>query len=157
MEDNILRYIFVLLIMITMFSSCSNNTSEKNSKPYVNPVEDEESLNKYSESEKARDIGKIILKTPGIQRVVVVVSGNTALIGLDIDERVRSNSGYYKNIAVEKVREIDSNISKIEVTSDAAMYERISKLNEDVLNGRPLSGISQDFKNILKKSNLTGE
>lgn len=111
-------------------------------------------VDKYSENEKARNIVNSILTVPGIKRVIVVVNGKTALIGLDVDNNQSGNINYLKNAAVQKTRSVEPNITNVEVTADKDMYARISKLNEDIINGKPLTGVAEDFISVIRKVNL---
>jgi len=154
MEVSYLRYIFTVIIILLLLAGCANQKSENNSLKYAKPIQDKSSLTRFSENEKAKKIANNILKVQGIKKVVVVVSGKTALIGLNIDKKDKNRSEYFKNIAIQKTNDIDTSISDIKVTLDDDMYNRINKLNEDISSGSPLSGVIRDFKKIFKNINI---
>lgn len=140
---------FIVIILILIITSCTSNQGngvrlKQNSKSQTN-------ISKYAENEKAKNIANSILNIPGVKKTVVVVNGKTALIGLVVDNNKDLQKSYYKEMAIQKVKAIDSSISRIQVTLEKDMYDRISKLNDDILNDKPLRGIMRDFKNLLGK------
>lgn len=144
--------LIIIILSFLLLSGCANKQSPKiginNDAGYVS----QESSDKYSENEKAKSIVQEILKLNGVEKAVVVVNKNIALIGIKLQNVSEDNRQYFKDIAVAKVKKIAPEISNAEVTFDDAMYNRISRLNNDISKGKPLDGIKDDFNNILKRN-----
>lgn len=140
-----MRHIILIFFLIIFLLGCQNNIQpQKYSKPLSDDL-----LYKYSENEKAKDITKSITENSMIKNAVVVVSGNTALIGLNMNSD-GNNINNIKEDIIQKVKMFDSSISNIEISTDKEMYNRINKLNQDIINDKPIKGIVEDFINLLK-------
>lgn len=149
-----LRFIYIILIFIFFISGCSGQ-KENLPKPQSNPKPLNGSMiNRNIENDKAKNIANSILKTPGINKAVVVLNGTTALVGLNVNKSINTENNY-KRISEQKVVEIDGNITNIEVTTDDTMYKRISKLNEDIKNGKPLGGIIEEFMGLIRRTKIS--
>lgn len=147
-----LKHILLLLVFLLLFTSCTPIRSGDNEQRQrgTKIADEKPSIYRYSENEKAKRIANSILLAPGVKKVVVVVNGKMALIGLDIDSKKEDDKNYYKEIAIRETQKVDKNISNIEVTTDKIMYDRIQKLNDDIKKERPLRGILQDFMSLFK-------
>lgn len=148
-----LRFIFIIVLSLFFISGCSGQ-KDNTAKPHYSKPLNNSQTNRYIENEKAKSIANSILKTPGVNKTVVVISGTTALIGLDVNKNINTENNY-KHISTQKVSEIDGNITKIEVTTDSSMYKRISKLNEDITNGKPLSGAIEEFMGLIRTTKIS--
>jgi YhcN/YlaJ family sporulation lipoprotein len=144
--------IIVLIISLFLLTGCVGQKNDGNIPNGNKGNIISESYDKYEEDEKAKNIVNQLLNTNGIEKAVVVVNKNTALIGLKLKNTSEDNKQYFKDVAINKTREIDPNISNIEITLDELMYNRISRLNNDIKKGKPLEGIKEDFDNIFKRN-----
>lgn len=144
--------ILLPILLIVLLFGCSS-PDKNNAKPQEYKfINNDSKPDRYIETEKAKDIANKILQTGNIEKVVVVVSGKTALVGMTPNNDSKEDLKILKTTAAKKVREVDANISKIEVSTDDDIYDRISKLNDDITNGKPLKGITDSFKGILKNA-----
>jgi YhcN/YlaJ family sporulation lipoprotein len=143
-----MRKILLILVTVVLLSSCTTKKNNTDKIQYEKPLNHELQIDRYAENEKAKNIANSILEIEDVDKVVVVVTGKTALIGMSVEDSSKLN--YLKTKAVQITRSIDKNIANIKITTEPQMYNRISKLNDDILNNKPIGGIAEEFINLMK-------
>lgn len=105
------------------------------------------------DQQKAQEIANELKEMEPIEEATVVISGNTALIGIAIPE------GYYQNEEEEqlkdeleqKVKNMVPGITNIAITDEKDMYKRINDLSGDMRNGTPMQGVTDEFTKLAKR------
>ncbi len=88
----------------------------------------------------------------GINDSTVVITGNTALVGVDIGKNTQGNiTDELKRKVESTVRNTDKNINNVVVTADTDLYQRIRKVGNDINNGKPLSGFGNEIQEIIRR------
>ncbi|HHV97712.1 MAG TPA: hypothetical protein GXX37_14830 [Clostridiaceae bacterium] len=107
-----------------------------------------------ADTEKSKQIKAQLEKMSGVDDVSVVVLGNTALVGCDIDNDNRTgNTDNLKNKIVQQVKNMDNSITNCVVTDKPEILERIKALGEDITNGKPGNEITEEFNRIINMIN----
>lgn len=96
-------------------------------------------------SEKLTDID-------GIKNATVIITGNTALIGVDIpadtqDDKIKE----LKNKVESTTKNTDKDIDNVAITADADIVTRIKNMGKDITNGKPISGFGEEIEEIIKR------
>lgn len=104
------------------------------------------------QSTRAAKIATNVAKLPEVNKATVVVSGNTAIVGIDMKASVQGTHETQVKKKVEKtVRDTDKGIKNVSVTSDPDLYKRIENIAKGIAAGRPLSEFTKQITEILKR------
>lgn len=105
-----------------------------------------------TDSTRAAKIASKVAKIPEVNKATVVISGNTALVGIDMKSKVQGAHETTVKKKVEKtVRDTDKAIKNVSVTSDPDLYTRINNIAKGIAAGRPLSEFTKQISEILKR------
>jgi len=89
------------------------------------------------------------LKIEGVKGASVVLTGSTALVGIDL------NPGADANIVKERVantlRNANNQVANVLVSTDPEISSRIAGISKGVAEGRPLSSFSAEVNEIIKR------
>ncbi len=103
-------------------------------------------------AEKAKDIADQIEKLANIDRASVLISGNTAIVGVDMENNVEGQITRNLKQRIENiVKKADNDIKNVSITADPDLFTRISNMAEDITNGRPITGFAEQFEEILRR------
>lgn len=104
---------------------------------------------------EADNVAKAVQGVPGIKSATAVISGDAAYVGINIDVNSNlDNTSKIQNIkkqAADTVRNTDSNIKTVYISADADFLQRISKISNDVRNGKPIEGFNDELSEIVKR------
>ncbi|MDK2805126.1 YhcN/YlaJ family sporulation lipoprotein [Thermoanaerobacterium thermosaccharolyticum] len=104
------------------------------------------------QSTRAAKIATNVAKLPEVNKATVVISGNTAIVGIDMKASVQGTHETQVKKKVEKtVRDTDKSIKNVSVTSDPDLYKRIDNIAKGIAAGRPLSEFTKQITEILKR------
>jgi YhcN/YlaJ family sporulation lipoprotein len=105
-----------------------------------------------SETARAERIARNVAKIPEVNKATVVISGSTALVGIDMKAHVQGAHETEVKKKVEKtVRETDKAVKNVSVTADPDLYKRIDNIAKGIAAGRPLSEFTKQIAEILKR------
>ncbi|MCR8845767.1 YhcN/YlaJ family sporulation lipoprotein [Paenibacillus sp. SC116] len=91
----------------------------------------------------------IAKRVPGVQNVNCVVFGNTAIVGIDVDANLdRSRVGTIKYSVAEALSK-DKYGAQSVVTADVDMNQRLREIGNDIRNGYPIHGFSNELADIV--------
>jgi len=100
----------------------------------------------------ARNITNQLKAMPSIEDAIVVISGNTALVGINAANDLKNDEDkFLKNDIVNKVKSMAPNLTNVAVTESPDLYERIRKLSQDMDRGQTIQGLGNEFKEILER------
>lgn len=100
----------------------------------------------------AERIQRTVNEIPDITKSYVVVIGNTALIGVDINEATRGpiDEPLKQRIAAKAQGE-ERSITQVYVTADPNLVTRIRRLADSIIEGKPVTGLLNEVMEILQK------
>jgi len=97
----------------------------------------------------ARHLEALAKNIPGVKDARCVVFGNTAVVGIDVDEKLeRSRVGTLKYSVAEAFRKDPYGIDAF-VTADMDLNERIREIRADIEAGHPVAGFVEELTDII--------
>ncbi len=85
----------------------------------------------------------------GVKDARCVVIGNTAVVGIDVDERLdRGRVGTIKYSVAEALRHDPYGVNAF-VTADMDLAARIREMRADIDKGRPAAGFAEEMSDII--------
>ncbi len=103
---------------------------------------------------RAKEIANEIAKEKNIESASCVVTGNTALVGLQFDEQYKGKvTDAIKKSVEKRVKKIEPSIDEVVVTADPDLLSRIKTMASDIEKGKPLSGFTNEIEEIIRRIN----
>ncbi|TCP59510.1 YhcN/YlaJ family sporulation lipoprotein [Tumebacillus sp. BK434] len=104
-----------------------------------------------STDQQADDIANMLTRLPGVERAAVVITGKTALVGLDLNANITgSQIDSIKFSAKEAVERSGKGYNAL-VSADLDTVTRSRALIRDIRNGKPIEGISNEIADIVSR------
>ncbi|KGG80555.1 hypothetical protein Y919_05470 [Caloranaerobacter azorensis H53214] len=115
-------------------------------------LEDVEEKTGKTLSARAEKIADSIVDLPGVDDATVVITGNTALVGVDIEKELEGKvvTDLKKQI-VTRVKQTDKDIKNVTVTADPDLFERIDDIAQEINRGRGMSEFADEVKEIIRR------
>lgn len=102
--------------------------------------------------EIARWIAAVAAKVPGVKSAHVVVTGNTALIGLDIPAGTEAQqTNRIKKEVIDRVKAAEKSITTVSVSTDPDLITRLRRIEQGIAAGRPLSEFAKEITEITRR------
>lgn len=101
---------------------------------------------------------------PGVDNATVVISGNTAYVGVNTDGDLTGRNIAYgtasdlssvKRQCAQKIKTANPNIQTVYVSTDANFFDRLRRVGNGVRNGTPVESFRNELSNLIR--NLTPE
>lgn len=120
--------------------------------PYVNKL-NKETFDKTTKdlTKRAQKISTEICKINTIKSATTIITGNTALIGIQLKPNSEGKANEVKSIIDKKVKNSDKLIKKVVVTIDPSLYKRIENIGNSISQGKPLSGFIKELTEIINR------
>lgn len=101
---------------------------------------------------RADKIASEITKHNEVRSATVVITENTALVGVNLTSGTKGelNTEIKKQIE-DTVKKADNKIERVSVTADPDLFTRIENIAKDIGQGRPLSGFGQEVEEIIRR------
>ncbi|RKD34288.1 YhcN/YlaJ family sporulation lipoprotein [Thermohalobacter berrensis] len=103
-------------------------------------------------SMRAENIADSLVDIPGIDDATVVISENTALVGVQyVNGRNNGFTATMNERVEDTVRRVDRRINNVVVTADPNLFEQIDDIATGINRGRPMTGFTQEIQDILRR------
>lgn len=103
---------------------------------------------------RGKQIANDIAKEKDIQSASCVVTGDTALVGLQFNKQYKGDvTDTIKKSVEKRVKKHEPTIKKVVVTADPDLLSRIKTMATDIEGGKPLSGFTTEIEEILRRIN----
>lgn len=103
-------------------------------------------------SRRANSIARRIAQLNEVNRCSVLLSGDTAIVGVDIANNLEGRMTTELKQKIENiVKDMDNNIKNVSITADPDLFTRISNMARDIRDGRPITGFANQFQEILRR------
>lgn len=103
-------------------------------------------------SDRAENIARKVANLNDVNSATVVISGDTAIVGIDMKNNLEGNiTDDLKGKVRKIVKDTDDKIGNVSVTADPDLYQRLSNMARDIRNGKPISGFSKEIQEILRR------
>jgi YhcN/YlaJ family sporulation lipoprotein len=117
------------------------------------------SLNGVGGTAQADNIQRSVEQMVGVDNAAVVVTGNTAYVGINTDGNLTGRNISYGNTTdltalkrsvAQRVRTASPQIQTVYVSTDANFFERIRRVGTGLRVGNPISGFSNELTNLVR-------
>lgn len=142
-------------------SNNSNMQLTKNSQNQVTNIKNTNNLNTQTSntsnvssnlSQRATQIAKDINSIDGVEKATVIITGETALIGLNLGDSLNDEQiSNIKKLAETKTKDSNNGIKNAAVTASPEIVQRITNLANDIKEGKPISGLADELGNLIKR------
>lgn len=113
---------------------------------------DNNKLDDNAMTERSKTLAKKLNELNEVNNANVLITANTALIGIDIPKDASNESvTNIKNTVENKVKEVDREIDRVVVTADADLVTRMKNVGKDIESGKPISGFTNEIEEIIKR------
>ena len=103
-------------------------------------------------STRANAVAQKIANLNEVNNCSVLLSGNTAIVGVDIKNNLKGKMTTDLKRRIERtVKNTDNSIKNVSVTADPDLYTRVSNMAKDIGTGKPISGFAGEFQEILRR------
>ncbi len=103
---------------------------------------------------KAQRIANAVAKERNIDSASCVITGDTALVGVQFEKQYKGDlTNAIKKSVEKRVRDIEPDIDNVVVTADPDLLSRIKTIASDIENGKPLSGFTEEIEEIIRRIN----
>lgn len=152
--NNKRKKIFILFALIFMFSvvmATACNPARRPAPPQPTPSPPAP-IAPTKDTTKAQVLAEKISDLKNINSATVVVSGNTAWVGVDLAAKMENKmTNALKNEITTLVKKEDKDITTVYVTADADTVTRLRNIARDITNGKPLSGFINELNEIGRR------
>lgn len=102
---------------------------------------------------QAQNIADQLTDMEPIERATVVISGNTALVGIDIVDNYYKydEEEYLKDDLVNRIKTMAPGIINVAITESPDLFQRINNLSRSMANGRMVQGLTNEFTELVNK------
>lgn len=100
---------------------------------------------------KSDQIANAVKQLPGVQNATVVVTGNTAYVGITLDRSTTAaNTNNIKSQVAQVVRSTATGVNTVYVSTDVGFMNRLRAVGEGLRSGRPITGFTTELNNIIR-------
>jgi YhcN/YlaJ family sporulation lipoprotein len=103
-------------------------------------------------------LAKEAASTPGVKRASVVLTGTTAYVGVNLDDKMEREQTERTQRAVgNRVKKAEPRIERVLVTTDTDMVTRLAEVAEGIRRGEPVSAFTRELGEINRRSTPIAE
>lgn len=135
-------------------------------------------VNLNTTAQRTDELERTIEQMQGVRDATVVLSGNTAYVGIDLDNNTTNNVNYentanntetrntnttnntnagnntdIKNSVAQKIRASNTNINTVYVSTETDFMDRLRNVGTGVKGGRPISGFTTELRDMVRRIN----
>ncbi|MDP5273131.1 YhcN/YlaJ family sporulation lipoprotein [Chengkuizengella axinellae] len=144
-----MRTFLLFMCFIMLVSGCNQQTDQSSEQLTVRQEQSSETNNNLNQEDIAARLEKLTLSIPEVNGANVVVIGDTALVGIDIDGSLeRSKVGSVKYSVAEALSKDPYGANAV-ITADMDLNVRIKEIRNDIMNGKPISGFAEELADIV--------
>jgi YhcN/YlaJ family sporulation lipoprotein len=104
--------------------------------------------------DRAEEIANAAAKQKEVESAACVITGNTAMVGLQFDDQYKGDlTDAIKKQVEKRVKNADKRITRVVVTADPDMVSRLEEIFEDIGKGRPISGFTEELNEMINRIN----
>lgn len=153
-----LRLVVILLVIITVSSLGCNAqrkpAAEDNPPPAPTAPAPATPLpqNPAESGPLAENLAERAVAVEGVKQATVVLTGSTALVGIDLKAGIeRANTNAIKDKVAGVVKRADNRIKNVLVSTDPDTVVRIRKVAAGIGEGRPVTSFSREVGEIIRR------
>jgi YhcN/YlaJ family sporulation lipoprotein len=123
--------------------------------PVPNPVSPrtaQDDVPNTSYMNRTRKISDRIEDLKEVETAACIITGNTALVGIQFDEQYKGTKTDAIKEKVEKAaKAADARVNNVVVTAEPDTLSRIQSILRDVGQGRPISGFTEEINELINR------
>lgn len=113
---------------------------------------DNGNVNNNNIAKRANRIADRIEKLNEVNSASVLISGETAIVGVDMKANVQGQLTKNLKQKIERiVKNTDDDIENVSITADPDLFTRITDIADDIMDGKPVSGFASQIEEILRR------
>jgi YhcN/YlaJ family sporulation lipoprotein len=113
-------------------------------------------VNLNTTTQRSEDIARACEQVQGVENATVVVTGNTAYVGIDMEANTRiANERDIKNEVAQKVRASGKDINTVYVSSEVDFMDRLRNVGNGLRNGRPVDAFTTELNEMVNRISPT--
>jgi YhcN/YlaJ family sporulation lipoprotein len=103
-------------------------------------------------TQRADDLANVCEQVQGVEDATVVVTGNTAYVGIDLDTNTNiANERDIKNQVAQKVRASGKDINTVYVSTEVDFMDRLRNVGTGIRNGRPVDAFTTELNEMIQR------
>lgn len=102
-------------------------------------------------NQQADEIAEIVNRIPGVERSAVLLTGKTALVGVDLQNKISGSKIDSIKFSVKEAAERTGKGYNAVVTADIDTVTRVRELIAGVRAGKPVSTVSDEIADIVSR------
>jgi YhcN/YlaJ family sporulation lipoprotein len=102
-------------------------------------------------TKQADEIADVVTRIQGVERAAVLLTGKTALVGIDLADNITGSRIDTIKFSVKEAAERTGKGYRAIVSSDVDTITRARTLINDVKAGKPISGVSDEIADIVSR------
>ena len=131
-------------------NNIANNRLNNNN--FNNNMDTDLNNNRNNNVALARKIADRVEDIEGVNRAYVLISGDMAIVGVDMDSNLEGQVTNALKQRIERaVKKVDNNIVNVGVTADPDLLTRIRNMFKDMHDGNPIEGFVDEFQEIFRR------
>jgi len=99
-------------------------------------------------NDEADRLAKKAVKIRGVEDATVVITGRTAYVAIDLDDKIQSQEADRIERSVYRSLAKSKNGYRIAITSDEDLFGRLRDIGDGVRNGTPVQRYQKDFDDM---------
>lgn len=101
---------------------------------------------------RAEKIVNEVVRLKEVEGCTVVISDNTALVGIDLPGDVEGKlTTDVKKKVEDVVKRTDSEIDRVAISADPDIFDKIEGIAKEAGRGRPLSGFAEEIEDLIRR------
>ncbi|MFS1513494.1 YhcN/YlaJ family sporulation lipoprotein [Chengkuizengella sp. SCS-71B] len=144
-----MRTLFLFMSILCILFGCSQQSENYSDKQSVKELQTSSENKNMNNAEVTKRLETLTLSIPEVNAANIVVFGDTALVGIDIDgslERAKVGSVKY---SVAEALSKDPYGANAVITADMDLNVRIKEIRNDIMKGKPISGFAEELADIV--------
>ncbi|MBF7081779.1 YhcN/YlaJ family sporulation lipoprotein [Desulfallas sp. Bu1-1] len=148
-RKRILHLLLSLLVLsIFIFSGCSAAAR----KPAPTEPAPNQARTGNVANEKAQRIAREADRVKWVKSSTVVVAGNKAYVGLDINANIeKSQTKEVEKAVINRIKNLEPTIKTVYVSSDPDIVTRIKKVSRGIAQGKPVTSFARELTEIGRR------
>lgn len=105
--------------------------------------------NPTESSRLAQSLVAEAVKVQGVDTAAVVLTGSTALVGVNLEPG--TDPAAAKGQVADVIKRADNRVKNVLVSTDPELNQRIESISRGLAQGRPISAFTNEIRELLKR------
>ncbi|MGF9712943.1 YhcN/YlaJ family sporulation lipoprotein [Paenibacillus naphthalenovorans] len=151
------KFVALIMLLSTVLTGCTQSPKNGAAPPQNVDPNHQVQVNQTAPQKKeitdpagvAQRLEQIAGSVPNVESANCVVFGNTAVVGINVPQGMdRAKVGTVKLSVAEALKHDPYGVDAL-VTADMDLAERLRRVRDHVMNGRPINGFAEEMAAII--------